>query len=79
MELSQAREEIKTSNNSAFIPVRLQGKCNFRALFEQGTQSPEPNQQILRTNLEIEICNQSQGDQMITKDKKLYLTELKTK
>ena len=52
MESSQNQEVMQQSDNSAVTPVRPQGKSNPRVLFEQDSQSQEPNQEVLRPKLE---------------------------
>ena len=55
LELSQTREEVQQSTQSAFTPVRsqgeyaftpvrLQGKCCARVLFVQDSQTQNPRQ-----------------------------------
>ena len=44
LELSQTREEVQYSTQSAFTPVISQGKCCHRDLFEQESQSYNPRQ-----------------------------------
>ena len=41
------------SDISVFTPVRHQVECNPRVLFEQSTESQEPNQEVARLNQEV--------------------------
>ena len=48
LELSQTREDVQYSTQSAFTPVKTQGKSYQRVLFEQGSQPQNPRQDSIR-------------------------------